>query len=160
MICFIGGVDHRPCRCALDDLEEALGSLRISHSCERPCAKLAQESSASLLFFVPRRSRRQPYSDALLPTILTAPLRTFAVISMTLIVRWASNSPGVPGSFRTFWVADEVLRVAVAGAYVPSGSFRGFQPRLSGPMGPSAPVGPWLPVGPVLPCGPVLPAGP
>lgn len=51
-----------------------------------PCAQIAHESSTSLLFSFPR-SGREYYSDALLPTRLTVPLRTFAAISVTLIVR-------------------------------------------------------------------------
>ena len=51
------------------------------------CAKIAHESSASLLFSFLRRSSRKAFSDALLPTVLTARMRIFAGISVKLIVR-------------------------------------------------------------------------
>lgn len=64
------------------------------------CAKIAHESSASLLFSFPRQGRRQPYSDALLPTILSDPLRTFAAISESPFVSDApSNFPKGPNLF-------------------------------------------------------------
>jgi len=114
---------------------------------EGSCANTAHASSASLLFSFLRGSCRKAFSDPLLPTILSAPMRMLTRMSVNLIVvcgvqfaSFASSSLlGVLEAFRTFCVAGQPeLRLLMDSLSLWSGGSDRTGPRYR--VGGAAPI--------------------